>query len=97
MSGLEIVLGTAVVWLAGALVLVMIEETYRTDELAALAVWPLFVPFALTVRTYRRWAYTCRDCKGYYGDRKHYDLHAIHRTNCTVPPAPDHTETEGAS
>jgi hypothetical protein len=84
-STLEIILAVAVIYLAGALALVMAEETYRKDELAALAAWPLFVPFALTVRTIRRWRYTCRDCGGNYGDRERYDRHMVKRSYCTVP------------
>ena len=97
MSTLEIVLTVAVVWLLGAHVIVQIEERYRKDEITALTLWPLVLPVVGAIRGYRRWRYTCRDCKRNYGDRKHYDLHMIHRTRCTVPPAgePDVRDTEG--
>ena len=88
MSALEIVLTVAVVWLAGALVLLLIEEKLRRDEYVALTLWPLVVPVGLVWRRYRRWAYTCRDCKRWYGDKPHYELHLRVRHNCTVPPAP---------
>lgn len=88
MSGLEIGLLIACVYLFGIVVFVLIAENYRADELVALTTWPVFVPVGLTIRTYRRWAFTCRDCKGNYGDRKTYDLHMIHRTHCTGAPQP---------
>lgn len=92
MSTLEIALTISVVWSAGALLVVLSSEKYDGKELAALAAWPVFLPLGVTLRAYHRWAFTCRDCKSYYGDRAHYRRHLVHRTGCTVPPT---ATTEG--
>lgn len=87
MSILEVVLTVAVVYLAGAVVILGIDSDLKKDELLALAGWPLVLPVVVAIRTYRRWAYTCRDCGGNYGDRERYSRHLVHRTYCTVPAA----------
>lgn len=79
-------------WLAGALLLVMADagSRWHADEVAALALWPLSVPVAWTVRRWVRWRGTCRICWNYYGRRRdallrHVETHAVAAASADTP------------
>lgn len=91
MSTLEIVLVGTNVWTLGALAIVYIEEakSWHSDEKAALAAWPLWIPFALSVRTYLRWRWRCRDCGRRGESKKAYYRHREARSGCPGPSIPN--------
>lgn len=64
-----------VVWLAGGLLIVLVDAKLDRLELLSLAAWPVIAPTYAVLRLVRRRRFTCRDCGGYYGDREHYRRH----------------------
>lgn len=91
MTALEIVLICTNVWMLGVLVIVAIEDgkKWSGEEKLALAGWFVWVPFALSVRTYRRWRWRCRDCKRRGESKKYYYIHRQARTGCPGPSIPN--------
>lgn len=90
MNTLEITLVVALAWSVGVNVCLFVfgDTRYDRTELLALAAWPVWVPFALTVRTFRRHQNsTCKDCGFQYMDRgrlaEHHKKYPSH--SCTQP------------
>lgn len=86
-------------YLGGALLVVLATDrrNWHADDVFALMVWPLLLPFAFFARRWRKWRYTCRDCGRFYGDRVHLDLHLRERTGCTIGRGTMNQQVEGGS
>ncbi|QOT19492.1 hypothetical protein [Paenarthrobacter sp. YJN-5] len=91
MTTLEVILICTNVWMLGVLAIVAIEEARRwsREEKLALVFWFAWVPFALSVRTYRRWRWRCRDCGRRGESKKYYYIHRQARSNCPGTSIPN--------